>query len=180
MPWNSGSFTGTMTSWFGSLSDKTETQTAQTIAQAYSSAAATAQTFFLSLPISVGSVSGIEQGFLQSFNSAKEIEEGELDVNIWLSAASSIITYWTGAQFSPLPPPPGGSSGNTNTITIAGIPLSLASDLKTAFSQESAEASAIQLNQAFVNHLSTVQGIWVGQTSSTPPTPLSFPWVGLT
>jgi len=180
MPWNSGSFTGTMTSWFNSLSDKTEADTAQTISQAYSAAATTAQTLFLSLPISVGSPAGIAQGFLDSFNAGKEIEEGELDVNIWLPAASSIITYWTGAQFSPVPPPPGGSSGNVNSITIPGIPLSLAADLRTAFSQESAEASATQLNQAFINHLTTVQGIWVGQTSSTPPTPFSFPWVGLT
>lgn len=180
MPWNSGSFIGTMTSWFSSLSDKTETQTAQTIAQAYSSAAVTTQTFFGSLPILVGPISGIEQGFLESFNSAKEIEEGEPEVNIWLSAASSIITYWTGAQFLPLPPPPGGSSGNTNTVLVPGIPLTLAADLKTAFSQDTPTDAATQLNQAFVNHLTTIQGLWVGQTSSSPPTPFSFPWVSLT
>ena len=179
MSWNSDSFINTVNTWFSSLSDKSETQTAQTIAQAYTLSAISAKTSFASIPISLKPPLVIQQGFVQSFNLAKELSESEPDVNIWLPAAASIITFWTSTSFNIVPPPPGGLIGANNSVTSPGVPLTIALDLKTAFSQEDSISTATKLNQAFLNHLSTINGIWIGTAPGAPPIPFSFPWVGL-
>ena len=179
MSWNSASFINTINTWFSSLSDKSETETAQTIAQAYTLSAISVNTSFAATPISLKPSLIIQQGFLQSFNLANMLSEGETDTNIWLPTATSLIEFWTNTSFNIVPPPPGGLVGASNAITSPGLPLAIALDLKTAFSQEDSISAATKLNQAFINHLSTINGTWIGTAPGAPPPPFSFPWVGL-
>lgn len=180
MPWNSVGFIGTMTSWFNTLSDKTESQTANQIANAYASSAVSASTSFGAAAITLKPSTIISNGFINSFNGAKNIEEGELAITIWTSAASAVVQYWSELSLSILAIPPGGAVGATNNVASAGVPLTLAADLKTAFSQDSAINAATKLNEAFINHLSTIKGTWIGTAPGTPPPAFSFPWAGLT
>ena len=92
---------------------------------------------------------------------------------------NSIITFWTGTSFN-LTLPPGGLAGISNTVISAGLAISLAADLKTAFEQDTGIDSALKLNEAFVKHLSTINGLWVGTAPGAPPPPLSVSWTGLT
>jgi hypothetical protein len=166
------------------------TVTSQAIAAAYHLNAQLVMPTLIpgSLPLTLPGPIGIGVGLEASFKLAQAISSGPPPSSVWLPAASAVIAYWTGAQFSPMPPPPGGLLGINNTVLFPGIPNTLAEDLGTAFkagqpaqsAQEGAVLVASALSSAFQKHLLTISGLWTGTAPGLPPIPFAFPWIGLT
>jgi len=189
MPWGL-TFQPSMTAFLAANNSASAEIAAQTIATLYHTDAQLISPTLVpgSLPLTLPGPGGIQAGFLASFNAAFNIKEGVIPDTIWMPAASSIITYWTGVQFAPMPPAPGGLLGTTNTVLFPGEPSSLASSISAAFkagqpaitSIDGASLVASALNIAFVSHLAQVSGIWIGTAPGAPPIPYIFPWVGLT
>lgn len=188
MPWGV-SFQSTITAFLTIGQSASKELTAQTIANAYHSDAQLVSPLLIpgSLPLILPGPSGIEQGFIASFTLAEAISASEPPVDVWQPAAASIIAYWTGVQFAPMPPPPGGLLGTTNSVLFPGEPSSLAASLGSAFKAGqvaptkgvAAALVAAALNVAFVGHLTQVSGLWIGTAPGAPPVPFTFPWTGL-
>ena len=189
MPWGA-TFQSTITAFLAANNSASRELTAQTIASLYhADAQLTSPTLIPgSTPLTLPGPSGIQAGFLASFNAAFAITEGEVPDSIWLPAASSVVAYWTGVQFNPLVPAPGGLLGTTSTVLFPGEASALASQLGAAFkaglsattSAQGAALVAAALNGAFVSHLAQVSGTWIGTAPGAPPIPYIFPWVGIT
>ena len=192
MPWGA-TFQSTITAFLAANNSASRELTAQTIASLYHADALLVSPTLIpgSTPLTLPGPSGIQAGFLASFNAAFAITEGQVGQvpdSIWLPAASSVVTYWTGVQFNPLVPAPGGLLGTTSTVTFPGEPSALASQLGAAFkaglsattSAQGAALVAAALNGAFVSHLTTVSGTWIGTAPGAPPVPYTFPWAGIT
>ena len=192
MPWGV-SFQSTITAFLAANNSASRELTAQTIASLYHADAQLASPTLIpgSTPLTLPGPSGIQAGFLASFNAAFAITEGQVGQvpdSIWLPAASSVVTYWTGVQFNPLVPAPGGLLGVTSTVLYPGDASALASQLGVAFKAGLPAVSAFQaaslvaaaLNGAFVSHLAQVSGTWIGTAPGAPPVPYTFPWVGIT
>lgn len=188
MPWGA-LFQSTITAFLTIGQSANKELTAQTIANTYHSDAQLVSPLLIpgSLPLLLPGPSGIEQGLIASFTLAEAISAGEPPVDIWQPAAASIITYWTGVQFAPMPPPPGGLLGVTSSVLFPGESSSLAASLGSAFKagqmaptkEAAATLVAAALNAAFVGHLTQVSGLWIGTAPGVPPVPFTFPWAGL-
>lgn len=188
MPWGV-SFQSTITAFLTIGQSASKELTAQTIANAYHSDAQLVSPLLIpgSLPLLLPGPSGIAQGFLASFILAEALSAGEPPIDIWQPAAASIVAYWTGVQFIPMPPPPGGLLGTVNSVLAPGESSSLASSLHVAFKagmpaptkEAAASLVAAALNSAFVGHLTQVSGLWIGTAPGVPPIPFTFPWVGI-
>jgi len=188
MPWGV-SFQSTTTSFLAIGRAESLNLAAQTIAAAYHTDALLVNPLLIpgSTPLSLPGPSGIQAGFETSFTLAQELKAGPVPSQVWLPAASSIITYWTGAQFNPLIPAPGGLLGTTSSVLFPGDANSLAEGIATAFragqpaltQADGASLVAAALNAAFISHLATVSGLWVGTAPGAPPIPYTFPWTGL-
>lgn len=189
MPFGS-SFPGTLIPFLAAANSPSKEVSALTIASAYYTDALLVMPTLIpgATALSLPGPSGIEAGFIQSFTLAEQIKEGEPTPEVWVPAATSIVTFWTGAQFNPLIPAPGGLLGANNSVLFAGEPSSLASAIWTAMkaglpavtSIDGATLVANALNAAFISHLTTVSGLWSGTAPGAPPIPYIFPWVGLT
>jgi len=182
MAWNSGSFVNSFGSWLSNNDSLSENQTAEELSKLYSISAKTVNPKtpkWLSVPISLKSNSIINNGFLSSFNLAKELREGFTNPSIWVPAANSIIAYWTSVNFTLEIPAPGGLISTSNITVFPGDPIKLSIDLNNSFKQNDPFAVATSLNKTFQDHLKTVKGLWVGTAPGVPPLPLTVPWVGL-
>lgn len=188
MPWGV-SFQSTTTAFLTIGQSASKELAAQTIANAYHSDAQLVSPLLIpgSLPLLLPGPSGIEQGFIASFTLAEAISAGDPPVDIWQPAAASIVAYWTGVQFIPMPPPPGGLLGAISSVLFPGESSSLAASLGSAFKagqmaptkEAAASLVAAALNSAFVGHLTQVSGLWIGTAPGVPPIPFTFPWVGI-
>jgi hypothetical protein len=188
MPFGS-SFQSTITTFLAVGNSPSKEITASTIASAYLADAALVFPTLIpgSTPLTLPGPSGIEAGFLASFTLGEQMLT-EPTPEMWMPAASAIITFWTAIQFNPLIPAPGGLLGINSTVLFPGEPSSLAAGIWTAMkagmpattSQQGAVLVATALNAAFISHLSTVSGLWSGTAPGAPPIPYTFPWVGIT
>jgi len=180
MPWNSPSMISGLQSYFESISANDVDEAADKIAELYAASAITVQpTIFFTVPLALNDASIIAQGFSTSFKAARELKDN-ISADVWLPAASAIVAFWVDVMLNPLVPPPGGTLGVTNTVLVPGLPSPLNTDISDAFSvTDDPLLTATKLNAAFLNHLSTVTGLWAGFAPGLPPIPFPFPWVGL-
>lgn len=182
MPWDSNRFIKNVGDWLASNEANSDDETAKKIAEFYSHEAANvipSAPQWPSNPISLNSDNIIEKGFSSSFKLARILTLGKPLPPVWLPAATAIVTYWTGVNFTPMPPPPGGLTGVSNNIIFPGLPSPLNFDIGKSFQMGDPYLTAKELNSAILKHLSTITGLWVGTAPGTPPPPLSLPWSGL-
>lgn len=182
MPWNSDSFISSVGNWLASNDSAGDDKTAMEIANYYSRSAVSVIPLspqWASNPLSLKPDTIIFGGFSSSFKLARLLTLGKPTPDIWLPAATSIVSYWSGVNFSPMPPPPGGLTGATNVITSPGSPTPLNSDITQAFQEGDPYGVAEKLNDAILKHLSTVTGLWTGTAPGTPPPPFSLAWTGI-
>ena len=183
MPWNSGIFIAGVGGWLARNDSASDDLTAEEIAKFYGRAARTVMPKapkFASVPLTLKSDQIIAAGFSASFKLARALQIGVPLAAVWLPAATSIVTYWTGVTFTPMPPPPGGLVGTTNIVTVPGLPTPLNFGIQKAFRQEDPFKVARKLDSAMKGHLKQVTGVWTGTAPAFPsPVPLVVPWVGL-
>ena len=116
----------------------------------------------------------LESAFNDAFSKARLITDIQQSSFIFGSAISQgLITFWTGAQLSPLLPPPGSISVvPPNTVAVAGVPilrLEVGHDIDFTDS----------LVSFFQQHLQTLSGITIALVPAAPsPIPTPFPWTG--
>lgn len=169
-------FQSQLIGYLTSNSAKNEAETAKKIGQLYHQAVRTA------MPILVpgatptgGSASIIAKGFEASFKLGKAL--GKLPANpaIWAPAASSVVLYWTGMSFTPIPPPTWISGANITTVPgVPPIP-----QIYSAMQAKTAPGVASGLVAAFSTHLLSVSGIFTGPNAGSAGAPVPFPWVGI-
>jgi len=182
MAWDSSNFISGVGDWLATNSSDSDDSTAREIAKYYGQSSplvTPSSPQWPSNPISLKSDDIIFGGFSESFKLARTLNIGKPLPAVWLPAAVSIVTYWTGVSFSPMPPPPGGLIGATNLVTSPGLPEPLNNDIGLAFQQEDPYLVAQELDLAILKHLSTITGTWTGTAPGTPPPPLVLPWVGI-
>jgi hypothetical protein len=199
MPWNPAPITGLLPAWMKSQSLSTSTSfsykpLAKQIGQNYHLAAATVQTTYGAPVLKRGTARTIQLGFEASFQLAQEwltitVQDGDYTVkqwnndmpnSVWAPAAKSIVKYWTGGTMATVPPPPGGGVGTTNKILVPGLTVALTPAISAAFKLGKTIPLCTALNVAFIAHLKTISGTWVGfAAAGTPPPPFAFPWVTL-
>ena len=196
MPWNPLPVTTALPAWM--LSNRTGSYSyrplAKQIGKSYHLAAATVQTPYGAPVIKRGKARTIQLGFEASFQLAQEwltftIQDGDYTVkewnnempdSVWSPAAKSIVKYWTGAQMSLVPPPPGGLVGATNPVLVPGLTVALTPAISAAFKLGKTVPLCLALNVAFIAHLKTTSGLWTGTAPGVPsPVPYVFPWVTL-
>ena len=183
MPWNSGLFIAGVGAWLANGDSASDDLTAEEIAKMYGRAARAVMPKspkFAAVPLTLKSDQIIAAGFSASFKLARALQIGAPNAAVWLPAATSVVTYWAGVTFSPMPPPPGGLVGTTNVVTIPGLPTPLNFGIQKAFKQQNPFKCARQLDKAMKGHLKLVTGLWTGTAPAAPsPVPLVVPWVGL-
>jgi len=181
-------FQSTVAPWLDSTVEKTESDTAGIIADAYGIAIKSAMITVIpgSTIISTPPTTGIENAILDTFNQIKDSEKPPTPP-MFLSWAAETVLFWQSVQWSPLPPPPGYVSPTSGvTVLTGGTPSPLDVGLYNAFNHPAANVPmgnviCGKLISAFTNHLLTVQGLYNGLIPSVPspiPGP-PFPWVGL-
>jgi hypothetical protein len=181
-------FQATVAPYLDAPIEKTESDTAKIIADAYGVAVATAMISLIpgSTIISAPPTTGIENAILDTFNQIKD-SEGPPTPLMFLGWATETVSYWAAVQWNPLPPPPGYVSPTSGvTVLTGGTPSPLDVGLWTAFNNPPAPTpmgSIIcgKLISAFTTHLLTVNGLYNGLIPAAPsPVPgPPFPWVGV-
>ena len=199
MPWNPIFVQTTLPAWMIAQSKNPNLTysykpLAAEIAKNYHLAAATVQTPFGAPVVKRGKSRTIQLGFEASFKLAEEWQKAnisptdytvkqwnsEMPNSVFAPAAKSIVKYWTGGTMATAPPPPGGGVGTTNKILIPGLTVALTPAIAAAFKLGKTYPLCTALNVAFIAHLKTISGTWVGfAAAGTPPPPFVFPWATL-
>lgn len=181
-------FQATVAPYLDTPIEKTESDTARIIANAYGVAVSTAMISMIpgSTIVSAPPTIGIELAILDTFNQMKN-SEGSPTPPMFLGWANQTVSYWLGVQWNPLPPPPGYVSPTTGVTTLTGGTISpLDIGLWSAFNNPPASTPmgniiCAKLINAFTSHLLTVNGLYNGLIPAAPspiPGP-PFPWVGV-
>ena len=199
MPWNPIPFVTTLPAWMISQSQNESLEysykpLAQQIGLNYHLAATLVQTPYGAPVVKRGTANTIQLGFEASFKLAEDWTFANIKDNtyvdkqwnsempdyVWAPAAKAVVKYWTGGTMATTPPPPGGGVGTTNKILIPGLTPVLGSAISAAFKLGKTYPLCTALNVAFIAHLKTVSGSWVGLAAAgSPPPPFVFPWVTL-
>ena len=199
MPWNPIPVQTTLPAWMIAQSKNPNLTysykpLAKQIALNYHLAATAVQTPYGAPVVKRGKSRTIQLGFEASFKLAEEWQSaniGETDYtvkqwnnempnSVFAPAAKSIVKYWTGGTMATAPPPPGGGVGTTNKILIPGLTVALTPAIAAAFKLGKTYPLCTALNVAFIAHLKTISGTWVGLAAAgTPPPPFVFPWATL-
>jgi len=169
-------FQSQLTSYLTAKKAKDEDATAKKIGQLYNQAVKTAMPVLVpgAMP-NGGSAAIIENGFKASFKMGRALGKTKSNPGIWSPAALSVVTYWTGKTFTPVPPPTWISG--TNVVTFPGappIPL-----IYSAMQAQTAAGVASGLVGAFTTHLLSVSGIFTGPNAASMGAPVPFPWVAV-
>ena len=179
---------------------KTHTDTAEKISSEYHKAVKTAQVTLHATLVSVQPpYIPIKMAIEKCLNDIRE-SEGEPQIFHFTDWAAKTVSYWMSVQYQIVPFHPiamatsTGTAGIpvpvTNVTTVGGIPPALANDLLTAFTHPKSSVPygipfATKLSTAFINHLTTVQGLHTHVvTAGSPITPvplgpIPYPWAGL-
>jgi hypothetical protein len=199
MPWNPIPVQTTLPAWMIAQSKNPNLTysykpLAEQIAKNYHLAAATVQTPYGAPVVKRGKSRTIQLGFEASFKLAEEWQKAnisptdytvkqwnsEMPNSVFAPAAKSIVRYWTGGTMATTPPPPGGGVGTTNKILIPGLTAALTPAIAAAFKLGKTYPLCTALNVAFIAHLKTISGSWVGfAAAGSPPPPFVFPWATL-
>lgn len=183
MPWNKEQFIDSVTSFLSSNNIGSINEAADEFSISYTDAATKVNPKspnWSSIPINLKEREIIKNGFLESFNTGMSIKNtSQFNASVWDPLVDSIIIYWTDVKFTPNPPPPGGLTGQNNIITYPGNENKLKLDIYEAFTSGTIEKVADLLNIAFINHLSTITGTWIGTAPGSPPPPYTLQWSGL-
>lgn len=181
-------FQATVAPYLDAPIEKTESDTAKIIADAYGVAVSTAMITLIpgSSIISAPPTTGIENAILDTFSEIKD-SEGPPTPPMFLKWATETVNYWATVTWTPIPPPPGYVSPTTGvTVLTGGTPSPLDVGLWAAFNNPPAPTPmgniiCAKLITAFTTHLLTVNGLYNGLIPAVPspiPGP-PFPWVGL-
>ena len=160
------------------LSNKagSDDETAKKIGQLYHQAVKTAMPILVPGAMPVGGSSKIiETGFRASFKLGRALGKIPANPGIWTPAGLSIVTYWTGKIFSPVPPPTW-ISGIDNVL-VPGVPP--IPQIYSAMRAQTAVGVASGLVGAFSTHLLSVSGLFTGPNAGSAGAPVPFPWVGI-
>jgi hypothetical protein len=181
-------FQATVAPYLDAPIEKTESDTAKTIADAYGVAVKTAMITLIpgSTIISTPPTIGIENGILSTFNQIK-LSQGPPTPSMFSLWAAQTVLFWQGVVWNPLPPPIGYIAPTLGvTVLSGGTPSPLDVGLWNAFNNPPAPTPmgniiCAKLITAFTTHLLTVNGLYNGLIPAAPspiPGP-PFPWVGV-
>jgi len=188
MPANWSILQSQLTTWFDNNQvRKTESDTANAIAQAYYNAILSANIVTVpgSLLAAPASPSLIKQGFEATFRILKSKTSAPVPGDFTI-AANSIVIFWQTSFWNPIPPPIGYVGPTVgHSVISGGSPAPLNYNLWNAFNNKIpgkvGVVIATKLINAFTVHLTQVQGVYNGLIPSpTGPVPgPPFPWLGV-
>lgn len=176
MPIDWNTFKQTLRSYFDGKTSQSENETAKFLATQYTTAilqggdVIAGNVVIVQQPMTLA----LESAFNNAFSQAKQTTDIQQSPFIFGSAISQgLITFWTGAQLSPLIPPPGSISVvPPNTVVVAGAPILR---LEVGYDIDFTNS----LVSFFQQHLQTLSGITIALIPATPsPIPTPFPWTG--
>jgi len=203
MPANWGSFTSAMNSWFcGDAEGGEETtngsKTAKKIADEYANAISLSAGPLMNMYNTGLNKSLIETGFNTSFNSQMAAAgippEGiDMQIAVWIPAATGVVSSWTTATFQAMPATGHGAAilpltgGPTDHKLVepgmAGL-MPLAAAIYDAFHTEDCSLVGGELAGGFADHMSMISGVYLGLLPPVPPAPSlpqpPVPWFGVT
>ena len=164
-------------SWFEDLNEKTEDDTATFLAYSYAQAVSSAADPMANAVIPPKKEASIAQAWSLAFAAQKASDLPLGPVN-WVPVETSIILYWTAAQFSTAIPHPPTIVPVTNLVTLPGA-TGIAIAIDEAFKQEEAVKVAKVLVTGYKYHAKTIAGVYTGITPPVASITVPVPWVGI-